>query len=213
MAKAVLLIVCYLLGGIPFGVVVGRVFRKLDIRQFGSGNIGFANALRTLGWGPSLLVFLGDTGKGFCAVELAKLATREINGTASELWVLAAAVAVMLGHVFSPFLGLRGGRAVLVSFGVLLGLSWKVALSAFTVWLIVAGLSHYISVASICGAASVPLLMWAFQERFSYLIFSLAAAVVIIVRHTPNLKRLWAGTELRIGQRTHESVRSHTDAV
>ena len=213
-AKAVLLIACYLLGGVPFGVVVGRACRGVDIRRFGSGNIGFANALRTLGWGPSLLVFLGDTGKGFCAVEAMKLVAGREHFARPELWVLAAAVAVMLGHVFSPFLRFRGGRAVLVSFGVLLGLSWVVALSAFALWLVVAGLSHYISVASMAGAASVPLLMWAFERKqTAYLVFSIAAALVILLRHIPNLRRLCSGTELRIGQSAAETAGGGSDAA
>ena len=211
--KAILLIACYVLGGIPFGVVVGRVCRGVDIRRFGSGNIGFANALRTLGWAPSLLVFLGDTGKGFCAVGVMKWIGGAEHFAHPELWVLGAAVAVMLGHVFSPFLRFRGGRAVLVSFGVLLGLSWLVALSAFALWLVVAGVSHYISVASMAGAASVPLLMWTFHpKQTAYLWFSIIAALVILLRHIPNLRRLWSGTELRIGQTATETARSSSDA-
>lgn len=203
----VLAIAAYLLGGVPFGVIVGREWRGIDIRQFGSGNIGFANVLRTLGWGPALVVFLCDTGKGYLPV----LAARQVTAGAghAELWVVLIGVLAMAGHVFSPFLRFRGGRAVLTSLGVLVGISPWVALVGLAAAVTLILVTRYISVGSMVGAVLAAALAWVgWPQELSpvYATFITVAATIIILRHVPNIRRLLAGRELKTGRRPEQAA-------
>jgi glycerol-3-phosphate acyltransferase PlsY len=192
----------YLLGGIPFGVVVGRRWKGVDVRQFGSGNIGFANVLRTLGWEPALVVFICDVGKGYLPV---LAATRLAAGSPHpELWVLLVGVMAVLGHVFSPFLRFRGGRAVLTSLGVLVGIAPWVALVGLVIGAAMIAATRYVSVGSLLGVTAACAMAWlSWPEPVSrvYAGFVTVAAAIIIIRHLPNIKRLLAGRELKVGAR------------
>jgi hypothetical protein len=121
----------YLLGSIPFGVIVGRRWKGVDVRQLGSGNIGFANVLRTVGWGPAVVVFVCDTAKGYLPVLAARFVT--VGWTYPEASVVLIGVLAVSGHVFPPWLRFRGGRAVLTSLGVLVGIAPWVALAGLRV--------------------------------------------------------------------------------
>ena len=192
------LVVCYLLGAIPFGVIVGKVTRGIDIRDFGSGNIGFSNVLRTLGFGPGLAVFILDTGKGFVAVELCRWLGM------NDYLIVTGGILSILGHSFSVFLRFQGGRAVATSLGVMAGLTPIIAGIAFVLWVSLVGLTRYISIASIVAAVSVPTMMFLWKAQkvpLPYQLIAVIAATLIVVKHRPNIKRLLDGTETRIGQK------------
>ncbi len=200
MAVALLLICSYLVGSIPFGVIVGRR-RGVDVRKHGSGNIGASNVLRVLGPGPAAVVFAGDVAKGLAPVLVGRAVLRSWAVPQADLWLLAVALAPVLGHTFSVFLRFQGGRAVATTLGALLGMSWAAGLVGLGVWLIVLALTRYISVASIFAASVVPIYLALAGARMEWTLFWMAVAALIILRHIPNLGRLLEGTESRVGER------------
>lgn len=192
----------YLFGSIPFGVLIGRAWRGVDIRELGSGNIGFTNAFRVLGWKPASVVLLTDVFKGLLPVLVARhVLTRSGLGNA-ELWLLPIALAPILGHCFSVFLGFRGGRAIATTLGVLLGLAPLAGLCGLGAWLIVVAITRYVSLASILAAATVPATVALTHARWELVAFWGVIATFIIYRHRPNIARLLAGTEAKFGQTT-----------
>jgi len=177
-----------LLGSIPWGLWAGRL-RGVDLRTAGSGNIGATNALRVLGpkWG--IPVFILDTAKGTAAALL----------TTQPYGQLGAGLASILGHVFSPWVRFKGGRGVATSLGVFLAILPSATLLAFGVWILLVVASKRVSVASVGAALAYPFLVMAFDAASPHRRLHLAAAglvaILIVVRHVPNLKRLVAGTE------------------
>ena len=200
MRIALLLLGSYLVGSIPVGVIVGRLWRGVDVRKYGSGNIGFSNVLRVLGWRPAALVLTADALKGLVPVLVGRSLLTAWRVPEIDLWLLAVALAPILGHSFSIFIGFRGGRAVTTTGGVLLGLAWPAAAIALAVWLALVGLTRYISVGSMAAAASVPMYMALAGKRWEWVVFWCAVAALVILRHRPNVGRLLSGTETKIGQ-------------
>jgi glycerol-3-phosphate acyltransferase PlsY len=189
---------CYILGAIPFGLIVGKVIRGVDIRDFGSGNIGASNVLRTLGKGPAFLVFVLDTGKGLAAMVVCRAL-----GLDPWLCVIGAMLSI-LGHTYSVFLKFEGGKGVATSLGVIIGMDWHIAAIAFVGWVLLVGITRYISVASIIASLSVPLQMifWkSMNVPLAYQVLASVAALAIVAKHKSNVQRLVSGTESRIGQR------------
>lgn len=192
------LLASYFLGAIPFGLLVGKVAKGIDIRDFGSGNIGATNVLRTLGPGLAFVVFLLDTAKGFAAV----LICRGLG--LDPWWVVAGALLAVLGHTFSVFLRFRGGKGVATSLGVIVGLDPVIAGVTFALWLVIAAITRYISVASILAAVSVPLQMIFWHARMvplPYQLLACAAALTIVLKHKSNIGRLRRGVEAKLGQK------------
>jgi len=202
-------VAAYLLGSIPVGYLLVRVFRNQDIRAVGSGNIGATNVLRTGSKGLGAATFLLDMLKGCAAVWL---------GTAVWSWMVVgtyvvpavplrdfealAALCAVIGHMFPVWLRFKGGKGVATGFGVFLVAAPWAALAAITVFLIVLALSRYVSLASILGAASFPFFAWFLTrgERPAFFIAVQAAvALMIIAKHYKNIQRLFAGTEHRFG--------------
>ena len=183
----------YLLGSIPFGVLVTRAMGLGDLRQIGSGNIGATNVLRTGNKGAALATLLLDGGKGAVAVLLAR-------------WLLAedaaqvAGLAAFLGHLFPVWLGFRGGKGVATFLGLLLALNWMIGALVCLTWLIVAVVGRVSSIAALVAAASSGLWILFFTDG-SLLLLALVLTVLIYVRHLENLKRIKAGTEPKIGAR------------
>ena len=200
MANTILsLIACYLIGSIPFGLLAGWLFKKVDIREFGSGNIGATNVLRTLGPGPAFLVFLLDTAKGYVAVLISETFVPNSPGI-----VVAGALLGVAGHNFSIFLKFHGGKGVATTLGVILGLNLTAGLIGLGVWILFVGITRYISIASIVAAITVPTVMhfWtALHVPVIYQLTAVVAALAILIKHRPNVKRLLDGTESRVGQR------------
>jgi glycerol-3-phosphate acyltransferase PlsY len=190
--------IAYLLGSIPFGYLLVRIFLKQDIRAQGSGNIGATNVARSGAKGLGLATLLLDLGKALLAVLIAK----HLGGGNYDLEV-AAAVAAVLGHVFPLWLGLKGGKGVASALGVFLALTWPAALSILLVFAVVFRLTRYVSLASIVGAAAFPLFGFYFvAQRTPMVIFGfLFIPVLIIVKHHGNIRRLMSGTESRFGSK------------
>lgn len=183
----------YLLGSIPFGVVVTRAMGLGDLRQIGSGNIGATNVLRTGNKRAALATVLLDGGKGALAVLLARWLMAE---DAAQV----AGLAAFLGHLFPVWLGFKGGKGVATFLGLLLALNWMVGVAVCLTWLVTAAIGRVSSIAALVAAASSGLWVLLFVDESLFLL-SLVLTVLIYVRHAENLKRIKAGTEPRIGQK------------
>ncbi|MGE0747297.1 MAG: glycerol-3-phosphate 1-O-acyltransferase PlsY [Rhodospirillales bacterium] len=181
----------YLLGSVPFGLVLTRLAGAGDIRRVGSGNIGATNVLRTGRKGLAAATLLLDGGKGAVAVLIA-------DRFGPDLAVVAALGAV-LGHVFPAWLGFRGGKGVATVLGVLLALSWQAGLLACLTWLAVAGIFRYSSLAALVAVAAAPAYLWwlADPQRAE---LAVALAALVWLRHAANIRRLVSGQEPRIGR-------------
>jgi glycerol-3-phosphate acyltransferase PlsY len=192
-SRALALGAAYLVGALPLGFLVARVFGVGDIRRHGSGTIGATNVLRAAGWVPALLTLGGDITKGYLAVAAAGALAGDADARA------AAVVAAIIGNCWSVFLGFRGGKGVATGLGALLNLvPWAVA-PAIPVWLAVAVTTRYVSLGSILGAACVPLGALLLGYGAPAVLAALLGAVIIVARHSENIGRLLAGTERRLG--------------
>ena len=191
--------IAYLLGSIPFGYLLVRIFRKEDIREKGSGNIGATNVARSGAKGLGVATLLLDLGKAYAGVMIASHIAAGL-GNAYDIEV-AAAVAAVVGHVFPVWLGFRGGKGVASALGVFLALTWPSGLAIFLVFLVVFALTRYVSLASIAGSASFPLFGFHFvAQRSPMVVFGfLFIPLLVIVKHHDNIRRLLAGTESRFG--------------
>jgi acyl phosphate:glycerol-3-phosphate acyltransferase len=178
----------FAIGSIPFGVIVGRVFYGRDIRAEGSGNIGAANALRTLGKRGAAIVLVLDALKGAIPVALVGLA-----GGPTALAALGGGAAVV-GHCYSPFLRGKGGKGVATSYGVIWALAWPAAVAFTLVWVATVIAVGYSSAASMLASATMPFALW-FMIGRTGLIYGIISAIFIIYKHRENLIRLRAGTE------------------
>lgn len=193
--NVLIIISAYLIGSIPFGFLLARFWKGIDIRKHGSGNIGATNVWRTLGKGPGIIVLLLDALKGVTAVMLAKQL-----GT-NDLVALGAALAVMAGHSFPLWLGFKGGKIIATGAGAVLAITPVPLLLALLVWVTTVALSRYVSLGSILAAISLPIWVALFDREPSTLVFSLLAASFAVWKHSSNIKRLLNGTEFRIGQK------------
>jgi glycerol-3-phosphate acyltransferase PlsY len=203
LACLLIVAVAYLLGSIPSGYVLVRLFRHQDVRQTGSGNIGATNVLRSGGKGLAAATFLMDMLKGCAAVWLGGLIGSLLAPAAApdNMRGLAALVAV-LGHIFPVWLGFKGGRGVATGFGVFLVAAPWAALAAISVFFVVLALTRYVSLASILGAGSFPFFAWWLGHggRTPFFIaVQIIVALLLIVKHHPNIRRLLSGTESKLG--------------
>ena len=191
----------YLLGSIPFGLLIVKMGRGKDIRESGSGNIGAANVARNAGYGAGILTLLLDAGKGYAAVWIA------MRWSHGELrWMVAAAVAAVVGHIFPVWLGFHGGKGVATTLGVFLPISWQAIAAAAVLWLVLVIFWRYSSLGSIVAAAALP--------GFLYLLYApghappdfmtlsaLFISLLVLAKHRANIVRLIAGEESRLGKR------------
>jgi glycerol-3-phosphate acyltransferase PlsY len=188
MAAGVALVVAsFFLGAIPFGLVVSRLFFRRDLRDEGSGNIGAANALRTLGKGGALAVLVLDALKGALPVIVGR-------AFGSEELALTAAFAAILGHCFSPFLRFRGGKGVATNLGAVLAIAWPAGGIFAVLWLAAVLLTGYSSLGSLLGSIAMAPALW-FLAGPAAGIYGLASAGLIVFMHRANVGRLLAGTE------------------
>jgi glycerol-3-phosphate acyltransferase PlsY len=195
--KSVLVIMgCYLLGSIPFGYIVGKVFKKVDIREFGSGNIGATNVLRILG--PSLASFavIGDIGKGILSIYLVRFFNID-----NLLIFTIAGLAVICGHDWSLFLGFKGGKGIATTLGVVLALNPIIAILAVIVWGIVIILTRYASLSSIFAVISILVFTILLKQPYEYIMFSTIVMILGIFKHKDNIERLKSKKERKIGEK------------
>lgn len=179
----------YLVGSIPFGVLLTKLTGAGDLRQIGSGNIGATNVLRTGRKGLAAATLLGDMLKGTVAVLVAAL-----YGPSTAL---LAGLGAFLGHLFPVWLRFKGGKGVATYLGVLIGLAWPAALGFAIIWLLVAFLTRYSSFAALIGAVLTPIVLWVLGFRAEAQLFAILSAVLIF-KHHENIRRLIAGTESKI---------------
>jgi glycerol-3-phosphate acyltransferase PlsY len=190
MGFLLMIIICYLIGSIPCGYLIGKR-NNIDIRRYGSGNIGATNAFRVLGTQLGLLVLFCDAVKGFLPVLI-------VNNIFGPSWGAGAGLAAIVGNSWSIFLGFRGGRGVATGAGVLIALMPGVVVIALVVWVLVLLISGYVSLGSIIAALSVPIIALILHIPWVYFIFAVPAPILVVIRHLPNIKRLRMGTESRI---------------
>lgn len=198
----------YLLGSIPFGLVLTRAAGLGDIRSIGSGNIGATNVLRTGRKDIALATLLLDAGKAAIALLLARLFA-ELAGVGEETTRqigLAAGAAAFIGHCFPVWLQFKGGKGVATFFGVLFAGVWPLGVISGVTWLAVATIFRYSSLAALCAAAIAPLAALVAGFSWSEILFSAALAALIFWRHSANIVRLRAGTEPRIGAKKHDAA-------
>ncbi|MBR1223201.1 glycerol-3-phosphate 1-O-acyltransferase PlsY [Bradyrhizobium sp. U87765 SZCCT0131] len=181
----------YLLGSIPFGLILTRLAGGGDIRAIGSGNIGATNVLRTGRKGLAAATLVGDLLKGTVAVIIAGF-------TAGPEAAMAAALGAFLGHLFPVWLNFKGGKGVATYIGVLLGLFWPAALAFAVVWLATAATSRYSSLAALVASAVTPLSLWWFGH-YPLAVLFVVLTLLLWWKHRPNIERLMNGTESRIG--------------
>ena len=192
MTLIIILIVSYFLGAIPNGLIFGKLFWNVDLRQHGSGNIGATNAWRVIGKSAGLLIFAMDFLKGFIAVYLAEIFL------ATPLAMVAAAFFAIVGHTLSIFIQFQGGKAVATGLGVISMMMPKVAAIVFLVWLAIVLITRYVSLGSIVASILVPILAISFHYPLEFLSFGTFAATLIVLRHKDNIRRLINGTENKI---------------
>ena len=185
----------YLLGSIPFGLLLARAAGLGDIRRIGSGNIGATNVLRTGHKGIAAATLLLDGGKGAAAV----LLVRCVVGRDLELLEPLAAAAVLVGHIYPVWLGFKGGKGVATFLGIAFALAWPIGALAAAVWLLALALVRISSVGGLAAAASAPVTALLLDKPRLALLFA-AAAVLIAWKHRANISRLIAGTEPKVGQ-------------
>ena len=187
------LLLGYLLGSIPFGLLLTRAAGLGDIRRVGSGNIGATNVLRTGNKALAAATLLLDGLKGAVAVLLATW----LGGHEAVLW---AGIGAVLGHAFPVWLGFKGGKAAATSYGVLIAAAWPVGLAAGAVWLATAAVTRISSLAALVSFALAPVLAAALAD-LTVVKLALVIAVLVFARHHANIRRLLSGTEPRIGQK------------
>ena len=185
-------VIAYLVGSIPSGLILGRLFWHRDLRKYGSHNIGATNAWRTLGKVPGIIVFLTDSLKGQAGVLLG------LSLVGTPLAAVIGGLLSIVGHSFSLFLRFHGGKGVATSLGVLTMLMGNVTLIVFALWFTIVYMTRYVSLGSVVAGVLTPILAALFAYPMEYIVFTVIAAFLVIVRHHENIKRLMDGTENKI---------------
>ena len=188
----------YLAGSIPFAVIVSRILALPDPRTYGSKNIGATNVLRSGNRIAALLTLVGDAGKGWAAVLVARLL-----GADDEILAVVG-LAAFVGHVFPVWLHFRGGKGVATAAGVLIAFDWRMGLAVLVAWLAVTAASRYSSLGAIVAALFAPLAAWYFLGFGPFFAAVVVMGVVLIVRHKANIVKLMRGEERRIGEKKKE---------
>lgn len=189
------MVLAYLIGSIPFGVIIARMW-NIDLTRKGSGNIGATNVMRTIGTAPGAVVLLLDLLKGTLAVYLGTFITKD------PLFLVIIGATAILGHMFPIFLKFKGGRGSATGLGVLLAIAPDIFIYAVIIVIIIIALFRYVSLASIIGPICVVGMMYFLNRPLPYTIAAAIVALLIIIKHVPNIKRLLSGTERKIGEKT-----------
>jgi glycerol-3-phosphate acyltransferase PlsY len=195
---ALMTVLGYLLGAIPFGIVVSKAMGLPDPRTVGSKNVGFTNVLRVSGKKAGVLTLLGDMGKGWLLGWVA------MQWLTVESFIMIVAFAPILGHLFSPFLGFKGGKGVATAMGVVLGLSPSIGLLMLLIWLGAVAIWRYSSGGALAAFGCLPVVAIVNEQRQEFFIFTLLVSTLIWVKHKDNIIRLWKGTESKMGKKKQE---------
>lgn len=204
-----LLVLAYLLGSIPFGLILGKI-KGIDIREYGSGNIGTSNVARILGKKAAILTLLGDGLKGLVPVLLGRV----FLGNAA--WMLAAiGLVAVIGHNWPIWLKFKGGKGVTTTYGSFLGIAWLPALATILTWVVVTKLTKKSSIAALISAPCAPVFALLFRQPVAIIVFGIASFGMIYLRHISNIKRILAGTEHRLDEKvstdSEETVSSDSE--
>lgn len=204
LAHSVAAIAGYLLGSIPTGYLAGRI-RGVDVRKVGSGNIGATNVFRTLGKTAGALVLLVDFLKGLLSATVVVIGAIRLSGIDAsdalrEQVAITAGIAAVLGHNYTCWLRFKGGKGIATSAGVLAAWTPGGLLISFATWAVTLGLTRYVSVASIAAALCLPPAVWLMGGTGRMLVITSVLSALAIYKHRSNIRRLWCGTEHRIGQ-------------
>ncbi len=193
----VLILLAYLFGSLPIGLLVGRMVKGIDVRDYGSGNIGASNVWRIMGplWGTA--VFLFDFCKGYFPTVLTTRIAEHHPDITPWLSVVVGLAAIM-GHNFSPFLRFKGGKGVATSLGVVFGLSPTAAAIGFAVWGVCLFVTRYISVSSMIAAVITSGVLIFFHHDLPHVLFAVLVTLFVVLKHRPNIARLRAGTEPKV---------------
>lgn len=184
----------YLLGAIPFGLLLSRAITKRDPRDHGSGNIGATNAMRTGGKLVGILTLVADIAKSMIPVAVA------VAMELSEIWIGAIAAASFVGHIFPIYLKFKGGKGVATMLGAMLPWQPLASLLGMLIWIVLMWATRYVSLASIAGALALPLLVWMTGGSLPALLVSMLFASLVTAKHASNIRRLLDGTELAMGK-------------
>lgn len=189
-----LTIVGYLVGAVPFGVVISKAMGLPDPRTVGSNNVGFTNVLRVSGKKPGILTLIGDMGKGWV---MGFAATQLLQG---EWAILLVALAPFLGHLFSPFLGFKGGKGVATALGSVLGVAPLIGLLLLLAWIGAVALWRYSSGGALTAFGLFPIIAALLRPSGAFVAFAVTVTALIAIKHKENIERLWKGTESKMGQ-------------
>lgn len=192
MEKIIVVIISYLLGSVPFAYIMIRLFKGIDIRKVGSGNVGSTNALRTAGKRVALATLLGDLLKGLAAAWIGLQ-------TSGEMLAAVCVLAAVIGHCWPVFIGFKGGKGMATTAGAILLLMPKVFLFLAIIFVLIVFFSRYVSLASVSVAVLLPLTALFLSQPGSYLLVSVILTVLVIYRHRENIERLRNGNERKIG--------------
>jgi acyl phosphate:glycerol-3-phosphate acyltransferase len=185
----------YLLGAVPFGIVVSRALGLSDPRTVGSKNVGFTNVLRVSGPKAGVLTLLGDMGKGWL------MGWAAMQWLTDERVIMVVAFLPILGHLFSPFLGFKGGKGVATALGSVLGLSPSMGLLLLLIWLGAVAIWRYSSGGALAAFGLFPVVAIVNEQRHEFLVFAIIVSALIWIKHKDNIFRLWKGTESKIGEK------------
>ena len=185
-------VLAYLVGSVPSGLILGKLFWHTDLREHGSHNIGATNAWRTLGKVPGIIVFVADSLKGQAGVLLG------LSLVGTPLAAVVGGLLAIIGHSFSIFLRFHGGKGVATSLGVLTMLMGNVTIVVFVLWFTIVYMTRYVSLGSVVAGFLTPVLAAFFSYPMEYIVFTVIAAFLVIVRHRENIKRLMNGTENKV---------------
>jgi glycerol-3-phosphate acyltransferase PlsY len=202
MTSALLLVAAYLVGAFPSSYVVGKLARGIDLRQHGSGNLGATNAYRVLGWKAAIPVFILDIFKGWFPTFFFP----RIDGSDAWQWALGYGAAAIIGHVFSIYVGFKGGKGVATGSGVFIALAPLAVLVATIVWGILLFATRTVSIASIAAAVVLPIAVWLMGAPLLLRALALALSTFVIYAHRANIKRLQRGDEPSFRKRKAKEI-------
>ena len=190
----VMAMVGYVLGAVPFGIVVSKAMSLPDPRTVGSRNVGFTNVLRMSGKRPGLLTLVGDMGKGWA------IGWAAMHWLTDERFIMLVALSPILGHLFSPFLGFTGGKGVATALGSVFGLSPSMGGLLLLIWIGTVAIWRYSSGGALAAFGLFPVVAIVNEQRQEFLVFAVVVSALIWYKHKDNIVRLWKGTESKIGR-------------